>query len=129
MANTKTTTFSVRLRPDTKQRLAKLAEASGRSSNFLIGDAVEAYVEDQERVQAEIRAALKEADSGHYIPHEAMKAWLLSWGTDHELPPPRCVCGSVHDEDQHHGDRLDATRRTGLARHSQLHRGGQAGRG
>jgi hypothetical protein len=26
-------------------------------------------------------------DGPHYIRHEDMKAWLLSWGTDHELPP------------------------------------------
>jgi len=32
--------------------------------------------------------------SGHYIKHEDVKAWLLSWGTDRELPPPKCACGS-----------------------------------
>jgi hypothetical protein len=25
-----------------------------------------------------------------------MKAWLLSWGTARELPPPKCVCGKSH---------------------------------
>ena len=35
--------------------------------------------------------------AGHYIRREDMKAWLLSWGTEHELPPPKCVCGKVHD--------------------------------
>jgi predicted transcriptional regulator len=32
-----------------------------------------------------------EADiaAGRVISHEAMKAWLLSWGTADELPPPR----------------------------------------
>ncbi|WP_413208422.1 hypothetical protein [Rhodospirillum sp. A1_3_36] len=30
------------------------------------------------------------ADAGLLIPHEDMKAWLESWGTDHELPPPQC---------------------------------------
>jgi len=34
--------------------------------------------------------------AGHYIKHEDMKSWLLSWGTDHELPPPKCVCGKSH---------------------------------
>jgi hypothetical protein len=28
-----------------------------------------------------------------------MKAWLLSWGTDHELPPPKCVCGKEHHDE------------------------------
>ena len=45
-------TFSIRLKPGVKKRLAKLAKASGRSSNFLISDAVESYVVDQERLQA-----------------------------------------------------------------------------
>ena len=27
--------------------------------------------------------------AGRVISHKAMKAWLLSWGTDHELPPPQ----------------------------------------
>jgi hypothetical protein len=27
-----------------------------------------------------------------------MKAWLLSWGTDHELPLPKCICGGEHDD-------------------------------
>jgi RHH-type transcriptional regulator, rel operon repressor / antitoxin RelB len=98
MANTHSATLSVRLKSDTKRRLAKLAKASGRSSNFLISDAVESYVADQERMLAEIRQASRQVRSGHYIRHADMKAWLLSWGTDHELPPPRCVCGKVHDE-------------------------------
>jgi hypothetical protein len=28
-----------------------------------------------------------------------MKAWLLSWGTDRELPVPKCACGKVHGKD------------------------------
>jgi predicted transcriptional regulator len=96
MANT--TTFSIRLRPEIKKRLAKLARASGRSSNFLISDAVESYVADQERMLAEIRQADRQVRGGHYIKHEDMKAWLLSWGTDHELPPPKCACGKDHDD-------------------------------
>lgn len=99
MANTQSATFSIRLKPETRKRLAKLAKASGRSSNFLISDAVESYVADQERMLAEIRQADRELESGHYIRHGDMKAWLLSWGTDHELSPPRCVCGKNHSDE------------------------------
>ena len=99
MANTPSTTFSVRLKPGIKKRLATLANASGRSSNFLISDAVESYVADQERMLAEVRQADRQAKAGHYIRHQDMKAWLLSWGTKKELPPPRCVCGKHHDDD------------------------------
>jgi RHH-type transcriptional regulator, rel operon repressor / antitoxin RelB len=99
MANTRSATLSIRLKQETKKRLAKLAKASGRSSNFLISDAVESYVADQERMLAETRQGDREVKSGHYIKHEDMKAWLLSWGTDHELPPPKCVCGKEHQDD------------------------------
>jgi predicted transcriptional regulator len=98
MANTRSSTLSIRLKPETKKRLAKLAKSSGRSSNFLIADAVESYVADQEEMLAELRQADRQVKSGHYIPNEDMKAWLLSWGTDHELPPPKCVCGRNHDD-------------------------------
>jgi len=97
MANTRSATLSIRLKPEIKRRLAKLAATSGRSSNFLISDAVESYVADQERMLAEIRQADRQVKSGHYIKHEDMKAWLLSWGTNRELPPPKCVCGKNHD--------------------------------
>jgi len=97
MANTRSATLSIRLKPDIKKRLARLAEASGRSSNFLISDAVESYVADQERMLAEVRQADRQVKSGHYVRDEDMKAWLLSWGTKNELPPPKCVCGKAHD--------------------------------
>ncbi|HXN93075.1 MAG TPA: CopG family ribbon-helix-helix protein [Candidatus Acidoferrales bacterium] len=100
MANTRSTTLSIRLKPEIKRRLARLAEVSGRSSNFLISDAVESYVTDQERMLAEVRQADRQVKSGHYISHEDMKAWLLSWGTDRELPPPRCACGKNHDDEE-----------------------------
>jgi predicted transcriptional regulator len=100
MANTRSATLSVRLKSETKKRLAKLAKASGRSSNFLISDAVESYVADQERMLAEMRQADRQVRSGHYIKHEDMKAWLLSWGTDHESSPPKCICGKKHDDEE-----------------------------
>jgi predicted transcriptional regulator len=99
MANTRSAALSVRLKPETKRRLSKLAKASGRSSNFLISDAVESYVADQERLLEETRQASRQVKAGHYINHEDMKAWLLSWGTDHELPPPKCACGKNHDDE------------------------------
>jgi len=99
MANTRSSTLSIRLKPGVKKRLAKLAKASGRSSNFLISDAVESYILDQERLLAEIRQADRQVRAGHYIKHEDMKAWLLSWGTEREVPPPKCVCGKEHHDE------------------------------
>src|ERR1700691_4334187 len=99
MANTNSATLSIRLKPEIKKRLAKLAKVTGRSSNFLVSDAVESYVADQERMLAEIRQADRQVKSGHYVRHEEMKAWLLFWGNEGELPLPKCACGGDHDDE------------------------------
>jgi predicted transcriptional regulator len=98
MENTRTATVSIRLKPEVKQQLAELAKSRGRSANYLVADAIETYLQQQERQLESIRRGFAEIEAGHYIPHEAMKAWLLSLGSDHELPPPKCVCGESHDE-------------------------------
>jgi predicted transcriptional regulator len=57
------------------------------------------HVAYQERLLTEVRQAGRQVKSGHYIKHEDMKAWLLSWGTNHELPQPKCVCGKDHNDE------------------------------
>jgi predicted transcriptional regulator len=46
-------------------------------------------IDNDAEAAADARA---EADiaAGRVISHDAMKRWLLSWGTPNELPPPRC---------------------------------------
>ena len=98
MENTRTATVSIRLKPEVKQQLAQLAKSTGRSANYLVADAIETYLQQQERQLESIRRGFAEIEGGHHIPHEAMKAWLLSLGSERELPPPKCVCGESHDE-------------------------------
>lgn len=98
MANTKTATVSIRLTPEVKRQLTRLSKSTGRSANYLVADAIQMYVQEQQRQIESIRRGFEEIENGHYIPHEAMKAWLLSLGSHHELPPPECVCGEFHDE-------------------------------
>ena len=38
-----------------------------------------------------------DADAGLLIPHEQMVAWLKSWGSENELPPPLAP-GETADE-------------------------------
>jgi len=56
---------------------------------------------DKARMLAEMGTAESQVDAGHFIQHDEMKAWLLSWGTDHELPPPPCACGQDHELAEH----------------------------
>lgn len=39
---------------------------------------------------AGVEAGIADADAGRTIPYEEIRRWLLSWGTDDELPPPEC---------------------------------------
>jgi predicted transcriptional regulator len=39
---------------------------------------------------AAIDAARAEVDAGKTVPYEKVRRWLLSWGTEKELPRPRC---------------------------------------
>lgn len=50
-----------------------------------------AIFDDADDAADEAAMAEGEADiaAGRVISHEAMKAWLLSWGAADELPPPK----------------------------------------
>jgi predicted transcriptional regulator len=39
---------------------------------------------------AAVEDARAEVDSGKTVSYERVRRWLLSWGTEKELPRPRC---------------------------------------
>lgn len=83
-------TFSVRLSPETKRELEEYARATQRSSAFIVKEAVEMHLAERRAYLAAIEEAIKESEeSGEFISWEATKAWLDSWGTENELPPPK----------------------------------------
>ncbi len=47
-------------------------------------------IADTEADEAATQRGLADIEAGRVISHEAVKRWLLSWGTDNELPPPKC---------------------------------------
>jgi len=83
-----TTTLSVRIDPQTKQRLEALAKRSRRSKSFLAAEAIAAYVETESWQIDEIAAGLRDLDEGRVVEHEAVADWLRSWGDRHERQPP-----------------------------------------
>lgn len=87
--NTKTTTVSVRVAKETKHRLEKLAEQTGRSRAFLAAQAIHEYLELNEWQIEGIKKGIAELDAGKSIPYEKVKAWLESWGTPNEKPMPK----------------------------------------
>lgn len=75
-----TTTMTIRLEPEIKERLDLLAAATQRSKSFLAAEAIRQYVELNEWQAAEIRAALAEADAGDFASDEEVDAVTARWG-------------------------------------------------
>lgn len=73
------TTMTVRLEDDVKDRLDVLAEATHRSKSFLAAEAIRAFVENNEWQVAEIRAALKEADAGDFASDKDVASLARKW--------------------------------------------------
>ena len=78
------TTMTVRLEDDVKDRLDVLAEATQRSKSFLAAEAIRAYVESNEWQIGEIQAALKEADAGDFADDKEVAALAKKWNLDDE---------------------------------------------
>lgn len=71
--------FSLRIPKDTKNRLEKLAEATGRTKAYLAIDAIEKYLETEAwQIQA-IQAGLEDVNNDNVIPIEEVKK---SWNID-----------------------------------------------
>jgi RHH-type transcriptional regulator, rel operon repressor / antitoxin RelB len=73
------TTMTIRLEDDTKDRLDKLAEATQRSRSFLAAEAIREYVELNEWQVGEIRTAIAEADRGEFASDAEVKRFFDGW--------------------------------------------------
>ena len=81
--------ISARVDDRINSELERIAADSNRSKAFLITEALENYIGRQAWIEQKIDLAFAEADqSGEWISNEAMEKWLLSLGTENELPPP-----------------------------------------
>lgn len=76
------TTMTIRLEPDLKDRLDHLAEATHRSKSFLAAEAIRDYVELNEWQLGEIQEAVREADAGDFAPDGAVEQAFRKWGAD-----------------------------------------------
>ena len=84
-----TTTLSVRIDIDTKERLEVLARRARRSKSFLAAEAIAAFVEAELWQLDEIQAGLEDLDAGRGVAHKDVSAWLRSWGRPRERKAPR----------------------------------------
>ena len=69
-------------------RLSSSARESHRGETEIVEDAISEYLDRQDIELAAVERGMLLAAEDGLISHEAMKAWLLSWGDGDELPAP-----------------------------------------
>ncbi len=80
--------LSLRIDAELKKSLEEEARREERSASWLAVKAIEAMLRDRVEKRAAVRAAITEAGRGEFISQRAMDAWVSSWDSDEELPPP-----------------------------------------
>jgi len=86
------TATSIQLDDELKRRVQHLAEARRRTAHWIMREAIEQYVEREEKRDALNQDTLKAWDefqaTGLHATAEEVDKWLASWGTEKELPSP-----------------------------------------
>lgn len=73
------TTMTIRLEDDVKDRLDSLAEATQRSKSFLAAEAIREFIEINEWQIQEIEAAIGEADAGDFASDKDVRTLARKW--------------------------------------------------
>lgn len=73
------TTMTIRLEDEMKDRLEQLAESTHRSKSYLAAEAIREYVANNEWQIAEIGAALREADAGDFASDKEVATVAKKW--------------------------------------------------
>jgi predicted transcriptional regulator len=82
--------LTVRVSPETKKQLEALAKETKRSKSFLAAEAISSYLETQAWQLEQIKAGIADLDAGRTVSGDKVLAWIRSWGTANEVPPPEC---------------------------------------
>lgn len=83
------TTFTVRVEPEVKKRLEKLAKSTGRTRSFLAAEALNEYLDVNEWQVAGVKRAIASLDREEGVSHQEVKDWVNSWGRKRERPAPK----------------------------------------
>ena len=75
---TASTTMTIRVRPDVKEKLDRIANDTQRSKSFLAGEAVAAYVDRELEIIDGIKRGMTDAAAGRVIPHDEAMAEIYA---------------------------------------------------
>ena len=85
-----TATLSLELPIAVAEKLERLARSLERPRDTLAKEALSSYVDLYEWQIEAVQEGIADADASRLVDHDRVAAWLESWGTGDELPPPRC---------------------------------------
>ena len=87
-------TVSVKLDHDMRTRMEHLAEVRHRTAHWMMREAIQQYIEREEKREAFRQDTIKAWDeyreTGLHATTDEVEAWLDSWGSENELPAPIC---------------------------------------
>lgn len=83
------TTLTIRIDQNMKDRLETEAKRQKRSKSFLAVTALDEYLSVQEWQEQRIRDAMAAADRGELVSNEKVRAWVESLGTKNERSMPK----------------------------------------
>jgi predicted transcriptional regulator len=90
---TKTINTGIKLNETLHTRLKALSAVKERTPHWIMKAAIEEYVKREEAYEREKTEDMERWQryklTGYAIPHEAVGAWLESWGSESELPCPK----------------------------------------
>jgi predicted transcriptional regulator len=81
-------TISFIIKPGKREALDRLAKAKDRPRSYLLNEAVERYLADEQAFTESIMEGLRQAEAGRLVEHGKVEAWVRSWGEKEELPRP-----------------------------------------
>lgn len=73
-STTTTTTISIRISSDLKDKLDRLAKGTQRSNSFLAARAIETYVDRELEIVEGILRGIEDVKAGRVVPHEEVMA-------------------------------------------------------
>ncbi len=94
MQSTATRPVAVKLDQDTRERMKKLADAKHRTPHWLMREAIEQYVNREEKREAfrqdGLRAWADYQSTGQHVTDTEADAWLEKLEAGNDVEPPKC---------------------------------------
>ncbi len=86
--------MAVKVDLELRERMKRLGESRHRSTHWMMREAIQQYVEREEKRSALRRDALKAwgeyEETGLHVTGEEVMAWLDTWGAEYEQAAPTC---------------------------------------